>query len=186
MSLYVYILLGIVAVVAALCIVIARRPNEFRVARSATMAAPASAIFAQVNDFHNWDAWSPWAKMDPNAKNTFEGPASGEGAKFGWSGNNKVGEGRMQIVESRPYELVRIKLDFIRPFAGTNDVEFVIQPQRDQTRVTWSMSGKTPFVMKAIGLFMNCDKMVGDQYDKGLANLKAIVEGAASPVAAAH
>jgi hypothetical protein len=175
-SMLLYILLGLVAVIAVLCAVIAMRPNDFKVTRSATMKASPAAVFEQVNDFHKWEAWSPWAKMDPNAKSTFEGPTSGKDAKFSWAGNSEVGEGNMTIVESRPNDLVRIKLDFIKPFAGTNDVLIKIEPQGDQTAVTWSMAGKTNFMTKAIGLFMDCEKMVGDQYDKGLANIKSIVE----------
>jgi len=172
-----YIVLGVLAVIAILAIYVSTRPTEFRVSRSATMTAPADAIFAQVNDFHNWEAWSPWAKMDPNAKNTFEGPTSGRGAKFGWSGSSKtVGEGSMTIVESRPSQLIRIQLDFIRPFKGTNDVEFTFKPAGQRTDVTWSMSGKNGFMGKLVGLFMNCEKMVSEQYDKGLSNIKEIVE----------
>ncbi len=170
------ILLVLLAAVAVLCVVIAMRPDEFKVSRSATMKASPAAIFEQVNDFHKWEAWSPWAKMDPNAKNSFEGPTSGVGAKFGWSGNFDVGEGNMEIVESKPGELVRVRLDFVRPMEGTNDVRFQIEPRGDQTAVTWRMSGKNNFMGKAIGLFMACEKMVGDEYDKGLANMKAIVE----------
>lgn len=140
------------------------------------MAATPAAVFDQVNDFHKWDAWSPWAKMDPNAKTSYEGPTSGVGAKFGWSGNSDVGEGSMTIVESKPNDLVRIRLDFTRPMAGTSDVELKLEPQGEQTKVTWSMAGKNNFIAKAVSLFMDCEKMVGDQYDKGLANLKAIVE----------
>jgi len=173
----VYILLGVVAVLAILALFISMRPSDFRVSRSATMKAPAEAIFTQVNDFHNWEAWSPWAKMDPNAKNTFEGPASGRGAKFGWSGSSKtVGEGSMTIVESRPSQLIRIQLDFVRPFKGTNDVEFTFKPAGQRTDVTWSMAGKNNFMGKVIGLFMDCERMVSEQYDKGLANIKEIVE----------
>lgn len=175
-SIWLNILLGLLAVIAALALFIAMRPNDFRVARSATMSAPPAAVFAQVNDFHKWEAWSPWAKMDPNAKSTFEGPTSGEGAKFGWSGNSDVGEGSMTIVESRPNDLIRIKLDFVRPFAGTNDVAFTFKPEGERTAVTWSMAGTNNFITKAVGLVMDCEKMVGDQYDKGLASMKAIVE----------
>jgi hypothetical protein len=179
------ILIGVAIVVAILVIVIASRPNEFRVSRSATMLAAPASIFAQVNDFHKWEAWSPWAKMDPNAKSTFEGPTSGNGAKFHWDGDKNIGAGSMTIVESRPNELIRIKLDFIRPFAGTNDVEFTFWQAGNGTAVTWAMMGRTTFVTKAIGLFMNCEKMVGDQYEKGLANIKSIVESEPSPVSAA-
>lgn len=168
--------LGLIVAVGIFCAVVASRPNDFKVSRSAMMAATAAAVFDQVNDFHKWDVWSPWAKMDPNAKTSYEGPTSGVGAKFGWSGNSDVGEGSMTIVESKPNDLVRIRLDFTRPMAGTSDVELKLEPQGEQTKVTWSMAGKNNFIAKAVGLFMDCEKMVGDQYDKGLANLKAIVE----------
>ena len=171
------ILLGLVAVVAVLAVVIAMRPSDFRVSRSAKFAASPSAVFAQVNDFHNWEAWSPWAKMDPNATSPFEGPSAGEGAKFYWSGNNDVGEGSMTLMESRPNDLIRIKLDFVRPFAGTNDVDFTFKPEGNhETAVTWSIAGKNNFMSKAVGLFMDCEKMTGDQFEKGLANMKSIVE----------
>jgi hypothetical protein len=170
-------LIGLAGLIAVLAVVIATRPSDFRVSRSATMAAPPPAVFAQVNDFHNWEAWSPWAKLDPNAKNRFEGPSTGEGAKFFWSGNNEVGEGSMTIVESQPDDRIRIKLDFVRPFAGTNDVEFTFRPDGTQdTAVTWSIAGKNNFMSKAVGLFMDCEKMTGDMFEKGLANLKTIVE----------
>jgi hypothetical protein len=174
---WVNILLGLAAILAALAIFIAARPSDFRVSRSATMAAAPAAVFAQVNDFRNWDAWSPWAKIDPNATTRFEGPSAGEGAKFFWSGNSDIGEGSMTIVESRPDELVRIRLDFVRPFAGTNDVEFTFRPESEnQTAVTWSMAGKNNFIAKAISLVMDCEEMVGEQFDKGLAGMKEIVE----------
>lgn len=168
--------LGLIIAAGVFCAVVASRPNDFKVSRSATMAAAPAAVFDEVNDFHKWDAWSPWAKMDPNAKTSYEGPTSGAGAKFGWSGNSDVGEGSMTIVESKPNDLVRIRLDFTRPMAGTSDVELKLEPQGEQTKVTWSMAGKNNFIAKAVSLFMDCEKMVGDQYDKGLANLKAIVE----------
>jgi hypothetical protein len=172
-----YILIGLAAVLAVLLVVIATRPGEFRVARSAAMSAPPSAIFAQVNDFHKWEAWSPWAKLDPDAKNSFEGPAAGKGATFRWDGDKNVGAGSMKITESRPSELIRIQLDFIRPFVGTNDVEFTFTPQGDQTDVTWSMAGKNNFLSKAIGLVFDCEKMIGENYEQGLAKIKSIVEG---------
>ncbi len=175
-SVLLYVLLGFAAIVAVLCLIIASRPDDLKVSRSATMAASPAAVFEQVNDFHKWDAWSPWAKMDPNAKATFEGPSGGEGAKFSWAGNSDVGEGSMTIIESNPNDHVRIKLDFVKPFTGTNDVLMKIEPKGERTMLTWSMAGKMNFVTKAIGLFMNCDKMVGDQFEKGLANMKAIVE----------
>lgn len=171
----VYVLIGIII---GLVVVISLRPAEFRVVRSATILAPPSEVFAQVNDFHNWEAWSPWAKLDPAAKSTFEGASAGTGAIFSWSGNKKVGEGTMTMTESRPSDLIRIKLEFRRPFQGTNALEFTFKPDGNQTVVAWSMSGRNNFISKAFCLFMNMDKMVGGDFEKGLTNLKAVVEAA--------
>jgi polyketide cyclase/dehydrase/lipid transport protein len=173
---WLYILLGIVAVIAGFVVFIASRPSEFRTSRSAKMAAPPSAAFDQVNNLRSWDAWSPWAKLDPDCKNTYEGPSAGKGAKFHWAGNNQVGEGRMEIIDSRPSELVRLRLDFLKPFKATNTAEFTFKPEGGQTNVTWSMFGRNNFMFKAMGLFMNCDKMVGGQFEQGLANMKSVVE----------
>jgi len=129
-----------------------------------------------VNSLQKWEAWSPWAKLDPNAKVTFEGPTSGEGAKFSWSGNDKVGVGRQTIMESKPNELIRIKLDFEKPFQATSTAEFTFKPEGDQTLVNWAMYGKNDFMGKAVSLFMDCDKMVGPDFEKGLASMKAVVE----------
>jgi uncharacterized protein YndB with AHSA1/START domain len=170
------ILLVLAAGVAVLCVFIAMQPDDFNVSRSTTMAATPDAVFSQVNDFHNWEAWSPWAKLDPNSKSTFEGPTSGEGSKFSWDGNSDVGAGSMTILESKPNERVRIKLDFVRPFEGTSDVVFTLKPEGDNTAVTWSMAGKNNFVAKAIGLVIDCDTMIGESYETGLANIKSIVE----------
>jgi len=171
------ILLVLAVLVAAFLIVVAIQPDEFRVTRSASITAPPAEIFAKVNNFHQWEAWSPWAKLDPAARNTFSGPESGVGSVFSWSGNSEVGEGSMTLLESRPDELIRIRLDFVKPMQGTNEVEFLFTPGRTHTRVTWTMSGKNNFVGKAVGLVMNCDKMVGGMFEKGLANLKALSEG---------
>ena len=117
------------------------------------MAATPAAVFAQVNDFHKWEAWSPWAKMDPEREeSTFDGPTSGEGAKFAWDGNKDVGAGNMTITESVPNDHIRIRLEFIRPFAGVNDTLFTFKPIGDKTNVTWTMSGKNNFITKAISL----------------------------------
>jgi Polyketide cyclase / dehydrase and lipid transport len=172
------ILLGFAALIVVFLIVVALQPNEYRVARTAAVAVAPERVFAQVNDFHNWEAWSPWAKLDPSAKATFEGPRSGQGAVFIWAGNNEVGEGRMTVTESRPSDLIRIKLDFVKPMEGTSDVEFTFKPQGNDTAVTWTMSGRNNFIGKAICLFMNQDKMLGGYFEKGLANLKSVVEGA--------
>ena len=170
------IFLVLVLIMAVFLVIVSLQPSEFRVARSTTINATPVAVFSQVNDFHNWEAWSPWAKLDPNSKAIYEGPSAGTGATFRWSGNNQVGEGSNTITESRPNELIHIKLEFLKPFKGVNDVEFTFKPDGNQTLVTWSMSGHNNFMSKAIGLLMNCEQMVGGQFEKGLAQLKATVE----------
>ena len=173
-----YILLAIAAILVIFVIVVAMQPSEFRIARTATFPAPPPAVFAQVNDFHNWDAWSPWAKLDPAAKATFEGAPAGTGAIFKWSGNKKVGEGTMTITESHPHDLIRINLEFLKPFKATHTAEFTFQPEGGKTVLTWSMSGRYNFMSKAFCLFMNMDKMIGGDFEKGLANMKAVIETA--------
>jgi len=172
------ILIGLAVIVVVFVVIVALQPSEFRVVRSATISAPPPAVFAEVNDFHRWEAWSPWAKLDPAAKNSFDGPAAGTGAIFNWSGNNEVGEGSMTITESRPSDLVRIKLDFTKPFEATNTTEFTFKPEGNQTVVTWSMFGTNNFIAKAFCLFNSMDKMVGGQFEKGLASMKSIAEAA--------
>jgi uncharacterized protein YndB with AHSA1/START domain len=165
-------LIAVPAIVVLFCIVVALQPADFRVTRAATFSAPPELVFQQVNELKKWDAWSPWAKLDPNAKSTFEGPAAGVGASMTWAGNSKVGEGRMTISESRPNELVQLKLEFLKPFQAVSTAEFTFTSQGGETTVTWSMFGKNNFMGKAIGLFMNCDKMMGPEFEKGLASLK--------------
>lgn len=171
------ILLGLVAVVVILLIVVAMQPDEYRIERSGTIAAPTPVVFEQVNDLHKWNDWSPWAKLDPNAKNTFEGAESGEGAVFKWAGNDEVGEGKMTIVESKPNELIKIQLDFLKPFESTGNSEFTFKPDGDKTAITWAMYGKHSFVEKGICLFMNMDKMLGASFEEGFANMNKAVEG---------
>jgi hypothetical protein len=166
----------VVIVVIALVGVVAMQPTDFKIERKATMAAPAGAVFGQVNDFHNWDAWSPWAKLDPNAKTTFEGPAAGTGAIFRWAGNDEIGEGSMTITESQANERIKLKLEFIKPHAGESDTVFTFKPDGDQTVVTWTMTGQNNFVGKAFCMLMDMDKVVGGKFDEGLANLKKVVE----------
>jgi len=173
------ILIGLAALVGLLLVVVALQPSEFRITRTATIAAPPAAVFAQVNDYHKWEAWSPWAKLDPAARNTFDGAPAGTSAVFAWAGNSKVGEGRMTITESRPNELVRIKLEFVKPWKATNTVTFTFVPAADKTKVTWAMDGDNNFMGKAFGLFMNMDKMVGGDFEKGLAQMKSVAETAA-------
>jgi hypothetical protein len=170
------ILISIAIAVIVFLIIAAMQPSDFRVTRTAAIVAPASAVFVHVNDLQKWNAWSPWAKLDPDAKNSFEGPTSGAGAIMKWEGNNKVGQGGMTIIESRPDEFIRFQLDFLKPFAATNTAEFTFKSEDDQTVVTWTMYGKSNFISKVIGLIMNCEKMVGGQFEKGLASLKSVVE----------
>jgi hypothetical protein len=177
------ILLGVVIVVvvlvAVLAIAAALQPTHYRIERSATINAPTSVVFAQVNDFHKWEAWSPWAKLDPAMKESYEGAPSGTGASYTWTGNNQVGEGRMTITESHPSDLIKIKLDFIKPWSATNATDFRFKPQGNQTAVTWTMDGDNNFMGKVFGLFMNMDKMVGGDFEKGLAQMKSVAETAA-------
>jgi len=170
------ILIGFVVVVLVFVGIVALQPNEFKVTRSATMGAPAATVFDQVNDFHKWEAWSPWEKLDPSMKRTFEGSSSGNGAIYSWVGNDKVGEGKMTLTESKPGELIKIRLDFVKPFEDTCNVEFAFKPEGDKTSVTWSMAGQNNFMKKAICMFMNMDKMVGGDFEKGLAQMKAVAE----------
>lgn len=167
----------VVVAVAVFSIVVAMQPADFRIERSETMAASPADVFAQVNDLHNFQEWSPWAKLDPKATHSFEGPSSGEGAIFKWSSDkNDVGQGMMTIIESRPNDLIKIKLDFIKPMEGTNITEFTFKPEGNKTMVTWAMSGQNNFVGRAMCLLMNMQKMVGDQFSKGLTSMKGIVE----------
>jgi uncharacterized protein YndB with AHSA1/START domain len=177
---FTYILIALAAVVLLFLAIVAMQPAEFRVTRTATINAPPADVFPHVNDLHKWEAWSPWARLDPEMKLTYDGPAEGAGASYTWSGNNKVGEGRTTITESRPNDLVRLKLEFVRPFTATNDVEFTFRSEGDQTSVTWDMTGRNNFMSKAFCLFVNMDRMVGGDFEKGLAQLKAVVEAQAA------
>lgn len=170
------IILILLVVASVFAIIVARQPSDFRIARTIQITAQPSAVFNQVNNLRHWDSWSPWAKLDPNAKNSFEGPEFGLGAKMSWVGNSKVGEGSMTIVESRTDDFIRFRLEFLKPFKATNCAEFSFASDGNQTTVTWCMYGTNGFVGKAIGLVMNCEKMVGSQFDQGLNNLKATVE----------
>jgi carbon monoxide dehydrogenase subunit G len=146
------------------------------VVRSTSIAAPPSAVFERINDLRKFQEWSPWAKVDPNCKYTFEGPAAGQGAAFSWEGDAKVGAGKMTITESRLNELVRARLDFFKPFAGVGEAEYAFKNEGNKTVVSWTMTGKKVFITKAIGIFISMDRMLGGQFEAGLANLKAIVE----------
>jgi uncharacterized protein YndB with AHSA1/START domain len=185
------ILIVLAGLIAAFLIIVALQPSQYRITRSATMAAPPAMVFAHVDDLHKWDAWSPWAKLDPASKVTFDGPPTGVGAVFRWAGNDQIGEGSMTIIDSKPAELVRIRLEFIKPMAGTSTSEFTFAPVGAEaasttagtagTTVTWTMTGENGFVGKAFCLFMNMDQMLGGQFEQGLANLTRVVTTPAKP-----
>ncbi len=167
---------ALVVVVGVFMIIVSMQPSDFTVTRSATIAAPASAVFPLVNDLHQWSQWSPWEKVDPAMKRSYEGPGSGVSASYSWAGNKEVGEGRMTITESKPNETIRMRLEFFKPMEGTNDVVFSFKPVGAETGVTWAMSGRKNFISKAVCMFMNMDQMVGGMFEKGLADMKAAAE----------
>ena len=169
--------IGIVVLVllVLLIVVIATRPAEYQVTRSRTLAAPPEAVYAQIADFHRWRQWSPWENRDPAMTREFSGAPAGTGAVYSWSGNSDVGEGRMTITDARPPQKVGVKLEFIEPFAATSTTDFVLTPTpRGGTNVTWSMSGENNFLAKGMSLFMNMDKMIGNDFEAGLAKLDSV------------
>src|SRR5438874_7222816 len=170
------IAIAIVLLIAGVLLFAATRPDTFRVQRSTSIKAPPAKIFSYINEFDRWAAWSPYEKLDPAMKRTRSGPAAGQGAIYEWEGNDKVGKGRMEIAEASPPSKVAIKLDFIKPFEAHNVAEFTLQPKDDGTHVTWVMYGPAPYVSKLMGLFFNMDRMIGKDFEAGLANLKSLTE----------
>lgn len=168
--------IAIVLVITVLLLYAARKPDTFRVQRSIGIMAPPERIFQHINDLTKWGAWSPWEKMDPAMKKTAGGAPQGKGALYEWEGNNQVGKGRMEILESIPPSKILIKLDFLKPFEAHNRAEFTLAAQEGSTTVTWAMYGPQPYMAKVMGLFLNCEKMVGPQFEIGLANLKMLAE----------
>jgi hypothetical protein len=166
----------VVALVALLLAIAAMKPDTFRIERRASIHAPMETIFPFINEFDRWSSWSPWEAMDPALKRTRRGPAAGKGAVYEWEGNNKVGQGRMEIKESVPPSKVTIQLDFIKPYRARNVAEFTLQGRGGSTDVTWAMHGPQPFMMKVMGALMNMDKMIGKNFETGLANLKIAAE----------
>lgn len=171
------ILVAVVAILAVFAVVVSMQPSEFRIARATTISASPAELFARVNDLHAFQEWNPYAKKDPTMKQSWEGPAAGPEAVYRWSGNDEIGEGSMKILESRPNELVRLELAFIKPFQATNTVDFTFVPKGDETVVTWAMTGNNGFMAKAAGLILDMDAMVGTDFEKGLADMKSLAEG---------
>jgi uncharacterized protein YndB with AHSA1/START domain len=165
------IFIAVIAALAAFLIFVAVQPASGTVTRSAVLPASPEAIYPHINSLKKWDAWSPWAKLDPKAKNTFEGPEAGPGSAMSWDGNNDVGAGKMTVVESDPNKRVKLKLDFLKPFASTSFAEFTLQPEAPGTRVTWTMSGERSFLARIMCTIFGADKMVGGMFEKGLASL---------------
>jgi uncharacterized protein YndB with AHSA1/START domain len=173
--------IAVIAVILAIAIAVvlilaATKPGRFSVRREITVQAPAEKIFPLINDFHQWVAWSPYEHRDPALKRTYSGVESGKGAVYGWEGNNNVGSGRMEILESTTPSKIVIQLDFFKPFEGHNTAEFTMLPQGDATHVSWLMHGPAPFMNKLMQVFMNLDKMIGKDFEAGLVNLKTVTE----------
>jgi len=170
------ILIIIAVVIAGILIFAATKPDVFRVQRSATIAAPADKIFPHLLDFKRWPSWSPYEKKDPDMKRTFSGPATGPGAAYAWEGDKNVGEGRIEVTEVSPNARLAFDLIMLKPFQARNKGEFMLEPQGSGTRVTWAMYGPAPFITKLMQVFCNMDRMVGGDFEKGLADLKTISE----------
>jgi uncharacterized protein YndB with AHSA1/START domain len=170
------ILLGLAAVivvgVAIVLVLAAMKPDSFSVRRVATIAAPPERIYPLIADFKAWGAWSPWEKKDPNLQRSFSGAESGPGARYAWAGDRNVGEGSMEIVEAAQPSSLRLNLDFLKPFEAHNQVDFALQPRASGTEVVWTMTGPVPFLAKIIHVFFNMDRMVGGDFEAGLAALK--------------
>ena len=169
------VLIVLAVAIAAILAFAASRPDHFRVARSVRIAAQPQAVHALIEDFRQWPRWSPYENRDPDMKRTLGAATKGKGAVYGWDGNNKVGAGRMEILDDSLAKIV-IKLDFQRPFEASNVAEFSIVPAGDGVDVTWAMSGPSPFVSKLMGLVFSMDRMVGGDFETGLASLKAEAE----------
>jgi hypothetical protein len=167
--------LAALAVIALLAFA-ATRPDTFRVQRSIRILVPAEKVFAFLVDFRRWSAWSPWEGRDPGMKRSLSGAQTGKGSVYEWSGNSKVGQGRMEIVEATAPSSMRVQLDFLKPFEAHNMAEFVLSPDGGSTDVTWAMYGPSPFISRLMGVFMSMDRMVGRDFEAGLASLKAAAE----------
>lgn len=176
MRVLLYALATLAVLLVVFLIVASRQPDTFRVERAAMIAAPPATVFTQVDDLHNWRNWSPWQELDPNMTQTYTGPPSGAGASMAWSGNSKAGQGRMTVVESHLSDLVRIRLEFVKPFASSSESEFTFSPGGDQTVVTWVMTGQNNLMFKSMHMVMSMDKMLGGDFERGLAKLKTVSE----------
>jgi hypothetical protein len=177
LNIVLYIFLGLVAaVVLVLGYAAATEPDKFRIARSVRIAAPAEKIFPMINDLHTFVSWSPFDKKDPNLKREYSGPQAGKGARYDWDGNREVGKGWLMISDATAPNKVDMDLHMLAPLAANNDVAFTLEPDGGATKVTWAMQGTSSLVAKVIHLCFNMDRMVGGEFEKGLADLKALAE----------
>jgi uncharacterized protein YndB with AHSA1/START domain len=172
------IFLFLLVAIAAFAFYASSRPDSFTVSRSINIAAAPEKIFSQLNDFKAWSAWSPYERMDPAMNRTFSATTEGKGATYAWQGNGKVGAGNMLVTTSNAPSLLALDLNMLKPFSASNKVTFTLEPSGGETNVTWTMQGRSPFIAKAMGVFMDTDKMVGGQFEEGLANLKRVAEAA--------
>ena len=171
-----WIIIIVIALVVLVLIYGISQPAGFSVVREADFDATPKKVFDQINDFHNWQAWSPWEKMDPNMQRSFSGEASGVGAKYAWVGNKKVGEGNMEITDSEAARRMQLDLHFVKPFQADNVTEFTLTPQGKGTHVKWEMRGRAPFIFRVMRMFFSMDKIVGTDFENGFANLRGVVD----------
>jgi uncharacterized protein YndB with AHSA1/START domain len=170
------VLIGVGILVAAILVFAATKPGTFRVERARSIQAPPERVFDLINDFHRWSLWSPWEKLDPMMKRTFAGAESGKGAVYEWAGNSKAGQGRMEITRSVTSSRITIKLDFLKPFEAHNTAEFTLDRQGSATNVTWATFGPRIYMAKVMSVFVSMDRLIGKDFEAGLANIKAIAE----------
>ena len=172
----VIIVIAVIVLIGLVLVLAAARPNEFAVERTTRIDAPPARIYPHIADFHRWAEWSPFERLDPAMKKSHSGAASGPGSVYEWEGNNKVGQGRMEILDATPPSSVTVKLDFLKPFEAHNTAKFTLVPAGSSTDVTWRMFGPSPFVTKVMGVFYNMEKMVGKDFERGLSSLKSVAE----------
>ena len=172
MTIFALLILFVIAILAYT----ATRPNSFRIQRSILIQATPDKIFPLINDFNQWRTWSPWENIDPTMQRTYSGTAQGVGTIYAWQGTGQVGAGRMEITSTRPSSEIIIQLDFLKPFEAHNIAEFTLTAQGQNTELTWSMHGSSPYLSKLMGVFFNMDRMIGKDFEKGLNTLKLIVE----------
>ncbi len=170
------IVLGLLAAIVLLLLFATTRPDSFRVERSIAIKAEPARVYALLSDFHHFPSWSPWQNLDPAMQTTHSGAPSGQGAVYAWTGNDAVGAGRMEILQTVPNTSVTVKLDFLKPFEGHNTTQYTLSSNAGMTTMTWAMFGPSPYLSKVLGVFVSMDSMIGKDFERGLANLKAVAE----------